>query len=114
MQVVMVRTLVSDFIITKMLTVLHRAGITYSLSPRCQMKIMSSDTYRVLAHTLCLHFPMTLVHCRHAQSILPNSAPLVDQATFFNYVVLNGKQFYASRTIGSNRLVLVHVLLPGK
>ena len=76
--------------------------------------MISSNTYRVLAHTLRLRFPMTPVHLRHECPLLPNSVPLIDQATFFDYVVLNGKRFYASRTVGSNKSALVCVLIPGE
>jgi len=74
---------------------------------------MSSDTYRTLADTICSRYPGTPVHCRSDRSVLCNSIPLERSATFFEYVVIDGKRYSASRTVGSNRSSLVHVIIPG-
>jgi hypothetical protein len=89
------------------------ARVPYALSPRCQVRNMSSDTYRLLAHTLCIRYPATPVHCRSDGVVLPNSLPLEHSATFFEYVVVNGKHFYASRTVGWDKSSLVHVVISG-
>lgn len=44
--------------------------------------------------------------------LLSHSLPLNRQAIFFDYVVLRGKRYYASRTTGSNRSSFVHVIIP--
>jgi len=44
---------------------------------------------------------------------VPNSTPLDREATFFDYVIINGKRHYASRTVGSNSSSLVQVTMPG-
>ena len=88
-------------------------GVTYGLAPRRQIKNMSSETYRLLAHTICVRYPATPVHCRSDHAATPNSLPLMHTALFFDYVVVNGKQFYASQTVGWNKSSLVHVIIPG-
>jgi hypothetical protein len=87
--------------------------VPYALSPRCQLRSMSSETYRLLAHTLSIRFPATPVHCRADLALTPNSLPLECKAIFFEYVIVNGKRFYASRTVGWNKSSLVHVVIPG-
>jgi len=74
---------------------------------------MSSDTYRLLADTICSRYPGTPVHCRSDSVVSPNSVPLERTATFFEYVVIDGKRYFASRTVGLNRSSLVHVIIPG-
>jgi len=88
-------------------------GITYSLGPQCQIRNMSSETYHLLAHTICSRYPATPVHCRSDHTVTPNSLPLTHTAIFFEYVVVNGKRYYASRTVGWNTSSLVHVVIPG-
>ncbi len=87
--------------------------VLYVLSPRCQNKHMLSETYHLLAHTICLWYPATPVHCRPNCAIRPNSLPLDHTATFFNYVVIEDKCFYTSCTVSWNRSSLVHVVIPG-
>src|SRR6266576_1864279 len=74
---------------------------------------MSSETYRLLAHTICVRYPATPVHCRSVHAVTPNSLPLDHTAIFFEYVVVDGKRFYASLTVGWNKSSLVHVIIPG-
>src|SRR5487761_1577524 len=74
---------------------------------------MLSDIYRFLADTICSRYPATPVHCRSDHIHRPNSIPLECTATFFEYVVIDGKQYFASCTMGSNRSSLVHVFVPG-
>src|SRR6266852_5186289 len=88
-------------------------GVSYGLSPRRQIRKMSSETYRLLVHTICKRYPTTPVHCRSDHTIFPNSLPLEHTAIFFEYVVVSGKRFYASRTVGWNKSSLVHVIIPG-
>ncbi|KAG1846632.1 hypothetical protein F4604DRAFT_1688312 [Suillus subluteus] len=89
------------------------AGQVYALSPRHQIKAMSTETYRLLAHTICCQYPLTPVHCRLYRAIVPHSLPLDRNAIFFDYVVINGRRYYGSRTVGSNRSSFVHVAIPG-
>jgi hypothetical protein len=84
----------------------------YTLSPRHQTKQMSSDTYQLLARTICIRFPLTPVHCRYDAPIVPHSIPLDHMAVFFDYVVIRGKRYNASHTTGSNNSSFVHVLIP--
>ncbi|KAG0700531.1 hypothetical protein DFH29DRAFT_1001034 [Suillus ampliporus] len=88
------------------------ADQVYMLSPRHHLKDLSTDTYRLLAETLCLQFPLTPVHCRMDRPLLSHSLPLNRQAIFFDYVVLRGKRYYASRTTGFNHSSFVHVVIP--
>jgi hypothetical protein len=74
---------------------------------------MSTETYRLLAHTICCRYPLTPVHCRSDQAIVPHSLPLDQNATFFDYVIINSRRYYGSRTVGSNRSSFVHVAIPG-
>lgn len=74
---------------------------------------MSSDTYRTLADTICSRYPDMPVHCRSDRGAVRSSVPLERTATFFEYVIIDGKRFSASRTVGSNRSSLVHVVIPG-
>ncbi|KAG2141058.1 hypothetical protein DEU56DRAFT_734574 [Suillus clintonianus] len=88
------------------------AAQTYTFSPRHQKKDMSSETYRLLAQTLCFWFPFTPVHCRMDLPLVAHSLPLERQAIFFEYVILGGKRYYASRTVGSNRSSFIHAIIP--
>ena len=87
--------------------------VPYAFSPRHHIENMSSDTYCLLANMICSRFPSTPVHCRSDNVVLPNSIPLEHTALFFDYVVVDGKQYHASCTIGCNRSSFVHVLIPG-
>ncbi|KAG1780388.1 hypothetical protein EV702DRAFT_1043207 [Suillus placidus] len=42
-----------------------------------------------------------------------HSLPLDRNATFFDYVIIHGRRYYGSRTVGSNRSSFVHVTIPG-
>ncbi len=88
-------------------------GVPYALSPHCQIRTIPSETYRLLAHAICLRYPATPVHCRSERPLTSNSLPLHHSATFFEYVVIDGKRFYASRTVGWNKSSFVHVVIPG-
>ena len=74
---------------------------------------MSMDTYRLLADTICVKFPSTPVHRRSDPAAFPHSLPLDHTATFFEYVVVDGKRYYASRLVGWNKSSFVHVVIPG-
>jgi hypothetical protein len=73
---------------------------------------MSSETYQILARTLCMRYPLTPVHCRADRAVVPHSIPLNRQAVFYYYIIINGKRYYGSRTVGSNRSSFVHVIIP--
>jgi hypothetical protein len=74
---------------------------------------MCSDTYRMLAQTICFRFPLNPVHCQYEWPLIPHSLPLNPDAIFFEYVIVNGKRYYASRTVGFNKSSFVHVIIPG-
>ena len=96
------------------MTVLYATGtMRFALSPRRQNRAMSSDTYRLLAETICLCFPSTPVHRHSDRAVNPHSLPLDRNATFFEYVVVDGKRYYASRTVGWSKSSFVHVVIPG-
>ncbi|KAG1718461.1 hypothetical protein EDB19DRAFT_1920545 [Suillus lakei] len=44
--------------------------------------------------------------------LVAHSLPLNRQAIFFEYVILGGKRYYASRTVGSNRSSFIHAIIP--
>lgn len=90
------------------------AGLTYALSPRHQESVLSMETYRLLAHTLTTRFPFSPVHCQHERAAQPHSIPLTNKAVFFDYVVIDGKRFHASRAVGTRRSSLVHIQIPGQ
>ncbi|KAG2046041.1 hypothetical protein BDR06DRAFT_977775 [Suillus hirtellus] len=48
---------------------------------------------------------------RH-QPVISHSIPLRCEATFFDYVVIKGKQYYASHMVGYNSSSLVHAVMP--
>jgi len=73
---------------------------------------MTLETCRLLAKTICLHSPLTPVHCRLDPPIVPHSIPLNRKATFFDYVMIEGKRYHASRTVGYNSSSLVHAVIP--
>ena len=73
---------------------------------------MSSDTYRLLADEICLRYPLTPIHCRSDAAAASNSLLLDRKAIFFEYVVINGKRYYASWTVGWNKSSFVRVLIP--
>ena len=93
--------------------ILNTGCMLYGFSPRCHKESMSSDTYQLIAETICHQFPMTPVHCRSDRPLFPNSIPLDKSAMFFEYVVIEGKQYHASRMTGTARSSLAHVVIPG-
>jgi hypothetical protein len=74
---------------------------------------MSSDTYHLLADEICLQYPLTPIHCHSDAAVASNSLPLDRKAIFFEYIVVDGKQYYASWTVGWNKSLFVQVLIPG-
>ncbi|KIJ11914.1 hypothetical protein PAXINDRAFT_15245 [Paxillus involutus ATCC 200175] len=88
------------------------AGQQYGLSPRRQCKIMTNNTYQLLAQTICFQSPETPVHCRSNCPVVPHSLPLNREATFFDYVTVKGKRYYASRSVRVKSSSLVQVGLP--
>jgi hypothetical protein len=89
-------------------------GLTpYSFSPRHQTSDLSWDTYRHLVDTISFRFPHSPVHCRADRVVAHNSIPLERSTVFFEYVIIDGKRYYASNTTGCNRSSLVHICLPG-
>jgi len=107
-------TVSNDFVsnIRTLLTIMI-GGVSYALSPRCQVRKMSTDTYHLLTQTIQTRYPESPIHCRSDRTITHNSLPLENIATFFKYIVVNGKHFFASQTAGWNKSLLVHVLIPG-
>ncbi|KAG1721106.1 hypothetical protein EDB19DRAFT_1835661 [Suillus lakei] len=53
------------------------------------------------------------VHCCGDVPLIQNSTPLNHEATFYEYVIVNGRRYHASRTVGSNSSSLVRVTIPG-
>ncbi len=74
---------------------------------------MSSDTYRLLAETICHCFPSTPVHHHLDWAVNPHSVLLNHTATFFEYVIVDGKRYYASCTVGWSKSSFIHVVIPG-
>ena len=98
---------------SKSLLTVTIGAVPYALSPRHQTRSMSSETYRLLVHLICLRFPTTPVHCRSDHIVTPNSLLLDHTVIFFDYVVVEGKRFYASRMVGWNWSSLIRILIPG-
>ncbi|KIO00297.1 hypothetical protein M404DRAFT_29676 [Pisolithus tinctorius Marx 270] len=67
-------------------------GLAYSLSPWHHENILSMETYQLIARALNARFPFLPVHCQHERPIMPHSIPLSNKATFFDYIVINGKR----------------------
>jgi hypothetical protein len=44
---------------------------------------MSTETYRLLASTLCYHFPLTPVHCGFDGAVVPHGLSLDHDTVFF-------------------------------
>jgi len=74
---------------------------------------MSLETYQLLANTINSRYPSTPVHCRSDRPLIPQSLPLEQSATFFEYVIVDRKRFYASHTVGRSKLSFVHTIIPG-
>jgi len=74
---------------------------------------MLLDTYRLLADKICLRYPLTPIHCHLDAAVASNSLPLDHKAIFFEYVVVNGKRYYASWTVGWNKSSFIWVLILG-
>ncbi|EGO04730.1 hypothetical protein SERLA73DRAFT_149128 [Serpula lacrymans var. lacrymans S7.3] len=70
---------------------------------------MSSETYQLLARTICMWSPTTPVHCRSQYPLATKSLPLNYKATFYDYVVINRERYNASYTAESIGLLLVDV-----
>lgn len=93
--------------------ILNVGYVAYGFSPRHHKDNMSTDTYRLIAENICFQFPMAPVHCRSDRPISSTSLPLNRSATFFEYVVVEGKRYHASRTTGTNKSSFAHVVIPG-
>ncbi|KAF7372218.1 hypothetical protein MVEN_00081200 [Mycena venus] len=88
----------------------HRdAKISSQLSPRSKIATMSDETYRQLADALTIHYPDIPVHCISDSPRSPASLPLETRATFYSYVIVNGKRYYASSGAKSNKSSLIQV-----
>ena len=96
-----------------MMFILNTGCVLYGFSPRHHKESMSSDTYQLVTETICLQFPMTPVHCWSDCPLFPNSIPLDKSAMFFEYVVIEGKQYHASHMTGTAKSSLTHVVIPG-
>ena len=86
-------------------------GQHLSFSARNKVKRLSNKTYQQLSRTLNIRFPDHPVHCQSERPKSFHSIPLSPEATFFDYVVLGGRRYHASRAVGSNRSALVEVVL---
>ena len=73
---------------------------------------MSMETYKQLASTICLQSPTTPVHCHYNCPLISHSVPLNQEAIFFEYVIIQGKHYYASRSVGTRSSSLVQVAIP--
>ncbi|KAI0046240.1 hypothetical protein FA95DRAFT_1405115 [Auriscalpium vulgare] len=71
-------------------------ALSYSLSARYEERPLASRTYHLLVHQLNNIFPNTHFHPRTEIPRHPSSLPLPVDATFFDYVVLNGQRYHAS------------------
>ena len=87
--------------------------LSFGLSPRRHTDNMASDMYQLIAKTISTQFLLTPVHCRSDSPLLSNSIPLERTATFFEYIIIEGKRYHASRTVGINKSSFVHVVIPG-
>ena len=76
--------------------------------------MFSSETYWLLARALNARFPLSPVHCQHERPASPHSVPLNLKGIFYDYVVIDGKRFHASRAVGTQRSSLIHVRIPGQ
>ena len=74
---------------------------------------MSQETYHKLAWTLSIKYPDFPVHCQSQRPLNPQSVPLDQKATFYDYVVINGKRYYASSAVGSRQASLVEINVNG-
>ncbi|KAJ7852606.1 hypothetical protein B0H13DRAFT_2359401 [Mycena leptocephala] len=92
---------------------LHRdAKLAYEFSPHSKVGLMTDETYHQLAGALTKHFPDVRVHCISDPAPHPDSIPLNTQATFYNYVVVDGRRYYASSRARSNRSSLIQAAIP--
>ena|SRR5271170_1154617 len=87
------------------------AGQEYQFSSRCEDRLMTTNMYRQLAKTLSSWNPGMPYHCQSDRPTNPNSVPLDQTATFYDFVILNGSRFYSSHAVSSNRASLVEVNL---
>ncbi|KAJ7126601.1 hypothetical protein C8R43DRAFT_897637 [Mycena crocata] len=88
----------------------HRdVQVSYGFSPTSKIAVMRDETYRQLAGALTIHFPTVPVHCISDSPLHPDSLPLTTRATFYNYVIVNGRRYYASSLAKSNRGSLIQV-----
>ena len=92
----------------------YLTGVKYGLSPCQHVKTLCSETYKLLADTINLCTPETLVHCHNYRPLAAHSIPLDRNATFFDYVIVDGRKYHASRTTGSRNSSLVHIVIPNK
>ena len=84
----------------------------YALSPRCKTAILSSDTYRILLSHLRSHHPDFHIHSVSGTPRYPDSIPLHDEATFYDYIIIKGQRYQAYNAVGILSSALVEVSLP--
>jgi hypothetical protein len=88
------------------------AKLAYQFSPHSKVGLMTDETYHQLSGALTKHFPDVRVHCISDPAPHPDSIPLNTQATFYNYVVVDGRRYYASSRARSNRSSLIQAAIP--
>lgn len=86
------------------------ANILYQLSPRHEICEIPSNIYNSVLHHLNITQPALNLRSYMAAPT-PNSLALVTRATFFDYVVICGSRFRASRRSQNSQGPLVEVLL---
>jgi len=85
---------------------------TESTMPNKNHVIRNISSYGTYS-TICISYPVMPVHCHLDCAIMPNSLPLEHTVIFFKYVIVNGKRFFASQTVGLNKSFLIHIVILG-
>lgn len=73
---------------------------------------MPLGTYRAVLRHLHANFPQWHLHSSLALPRHIDSQPLERQAIFFEYVILRGHRYYASKMAGSRNSALIEVSVP--
>ena len=93
---------------------MYEASTQFALSPRWEVRKMSSETYALLVDQLNIMFADEQMHfyARTQARPTPRSIAVDFNAQFYDYVVLNGRRYHASASSNTPAQSLVEVHVP--
>ncbi|RXW14412.1 hypothetical protein EST38_g11447 [Candolleomyces aberdarensis] len=86
-------------------------SVIYAFSPRFETRRLDSALYYRLLNYLSTVFPSENLRSWNEADPLPGSVPLVSEALFFDYVIIQGRRYHASHRAGNAKNSMVEVFV---